>query len=111
MATGGTSGDLLKLYPNKRKLLELFLGSTEMETVWKLFKAVYSITGSRLPLEKYALNKLLNNGKYTKGIIKFEEYCDVYFLKSENCRKPNQAKAVKTDAKSNQRRIGVGIMP
>lgn len=49
------------------------------------------------------LNKLLNNGKNTKGIIKFEEYCDVYFLKGENCRNPNQAKVVKTDAKSNQR--------
>lgn len=50
---------------------------------------------------------LLNNGKYTKGIIKFEDYCDMYFLKGENCRKCNQAKVVKTHAKSNQRRIGV----
>lgn len=57
------------------------------------------------------LNKLLNNGKYTKGIIQFEEYCEVYFLKGENCRNHNQAKAVKTDAKSNQRRIGMGICP
>lgn len=57
------------------------------------------------------LNKLLNNGKYTKGIIKFEDYCDVCFLKGENCRNPNQAKVVKTHAKSNQRRIRVGIRP
>jgi hypothetical protein len=57
------------------------------------------------------LNKLLNNGKYTKGIIDFEDYCDVYFLKGENCRNPNQAKVVNSDAKSNQRRIGVGIRP
>ena len=57
------------------------------------------------------LNRLLNNGKYTKGIITFEDYCDVYFLKGENCRNPNQAKVVKTHAKSNQRRIGVGIRP
>ena len=55
------------------------------------------------------LNKLLNNGKYMKGIIDFEEYCDVYFLKEENCRNPNQAKVVIIHAKSNQRRIGVGI--
>ena len=55
------------------------------------------------------LNKLLNNGKYTKGIIDFEDYCTVYFLKGENCRNPNQAKVVKIHAKSNQRRIGVGI--
>ena len=57
------------------------------------------------------LNKLLNNGKYTKGIIEFEDYCDVYFLKGENCRNPNQAKVVKTHAKSNQRRTGMGIRP
>lgn len=57
------------------------------------------------------LNKLLNNGKYTKGIITFEEYCNVYFLKGENCRNPNQAKVVKTHAKSNQRRIGMGLCP
>ena len=57
------------------------------------------------------LNKLLNNGKYTKGIIDFEDYCTVYFLKGENCRNPNQAKVVNSDAKSNQRRIGVGIRP
>lgn len=57
------------------------------------------------------LNKLLNNGKYTKGIIKFEEYCDVYFLKGENCRNPNQVKVVKTYAKSDQRRTGVGVCP
>lgn len=55
------------------------------------------------------LNKLLNNGKYTKGIITFEEYCNVYFLKGENCRNPNQAKVVNTDAKSDQRRTGVGV--
>lgn len=38
------------------------------------------------------LNKLLNNGKYTKGIITFEEYCNVYFLKGENCRNPIKRK-------------------
>ena len=57
------------------------------------------------------LNKLLNNGKYTKGIIDFEEYCGVYFLKGENCRNPNQAKVVKTDAESDKRRTGMGIRP
>ena len=55
------------------------------------------------------LNKLLNNGKYTKGIIDFEEYCKVYFLKEENCRNPNKAKVKKTYAKSNEKRTGVGI--
>lgn len=35
------------------------------------------------------LNNLLNRGKYTEGIITFEEYCNVHFLKGENCRNPN----------------------
>lgn len=36
------------------------------------------------------LNKTLNNGKYTKGIISFEDYCEVYFLKINNCRNSNR---------------------
>ena len=100
--------DLLKSSQNKRKLSELFSASTKPETAWKLFKAVFDLS----PSGKAQLSRDdLNNGKYTKGIIKFEEYCDVYFLKGENCRNPNQAKVMKTHAKSNQRRIGVGTRP
>lgn len=55
------------------------------------------------------INKLLNNGKYTKGIIDFEDYCSVHFLKKENCRNPNQVKVVNIDAESNKRRTGMGL--
>ena len=44
-----------------------------------------------------------------KGIIKSEEYCDMYFMKGENFRNPNRAKVVKTDSKSDKRRTGMGI--
>ncbi len=55
------------------------------------------------------LNKLLNNGKYTKGIVYFEDYRDVYFLKNDNCRNPSQEKAGKANVKSNKRRTEMGM--
>lgn len=76
-----------------------------------LFTQGIPFPSGKVQWSRDVLNKLLNNGKYTKGIIDFEDYCTVYFLKGENCRNPNQAKVVKTHAKSNKRRIGVGIRP
>lgn len=38
---------------NKRMLSELFSGSTELETVWKLSKAIYSTKEFILPLEMH----------------------------------------------------------
>ena len=111
---------------DKQGFVEIMPEEAEVvRTVFKLYKAGNSLEdiqgylfnqGIHSPSGKArwsrdVLNRLLNNGKYTKGIITFEDYCDVYFLKGENCRNPNQAKVVKTHAKSNQRRIGVGIRP
>lgn len=111
---------------DKQGLVEIVPEEAEVvRTVFELYRSGNSLKAIQGYLFNYGipspsgkpqwsrdvLNKLLNNGKYTKGIIKFEDYCDVYFLKGENCRNPNQAKAVKTHAKSNQRRIGVGIRP
>lgn len=36
---------------NKQRLSELFSGSTELEIVWKLSKAIYSTKEFLLPLE------------------------------------------------------------
>ena len=57
------------------------------------------------------LNKLLNNGKYTKGIISFEDYCDVYFLKSDNCRNPNRAKAGESKCQEQRKKNWNGHTP
>ena len=57
------------------------------------------------------LNKLLNNGKYTKGIIDFEDYCTVYFLKGENCRNPNQAKSGEHKCQEQPKKNWNGHMP
>ena len=95
-----------------RIVFELYRDGNSLEAIqgYLFNEGIPSPTGNA-HWSRDVLNKLLNNGKYTKGIIDFEDYCDVYFLKMENCRNPNQAKEVKTHAKSNQRRIGVGIRP
>lgn len=56
------------------------------------------------------LNKPPNNGKRTKSVIVFEDYFAVFFERGKPL-KPNQVKDVKTDAKSNQRGIGMGTSP
>jgi len=109
---------------DKRGLVEIVPEEAEVvRTIFRLYGAGNSLDAiqgylftqgipspsGKVQWSRDVLNKLLNNGKYTKGIIDFEDYCTVYFLKGENCRNPNQAKVVKIHAKSNQRRIGVGI--
>ena len=111
---------------NKQGLVEIVPEEAEVvKTVFGLYRDGSSLEGiqnylfsqgipspsGKAQWSRDVLNKLLNNGKYTKGIIKFEEYCDVYFLKGENCRNPNQAKVVKTYAESDQRGIRMGIRP
>ena len=73
-----------------------------------LSHSIFSLSG-KAKWSRDVLNKLLNNGKYTRGIIDFEEYYEVYFLKEENCRNPNKAGVKKTYAESNERGTGVGI--
>ncbi len=36
------------------------------------------------------LSKTLNNYKYTKGIISFTDFCDVYVMKTSNSRNTNR---------------------
>ena len=95
-----------------RTVFRLYRAGSSLEAIQNyLFSQGIPSPSGKAQWSRDVLNKLLNNGKYTKGIIDFEDYCDVYFLKGENCRNPNQAKVVKTHAKSNKRRIGVGIRP
>ena len=105
---------LVEIVPEEAKVVrtifELYKAGNSLEAIqgYLFNQGILSPSGNA-KWSRDVLNKLLNNGKYTKGIIKFEEYCDVYFLKGENCRNPNQAKVVKTDAKSDKRGTGMGI--
>ena len=95
-----------------RTVFSLYKAGNSLEAIQNfLFSQGIPSPSGKAQWSRDVLNKLLNNGKYTKGIIKFEEYCDVYFLKGENCRNPNHAKVVKTDAESDKRRTGMGIRP
>lgn len=93
-----------------RTVFGLYRAGNSLEAIQcYLFNQEIPSPSGKTQWSRDVLNKLLNNGKYTKGIIDFKEYCEVYFLKGENCRNPNQAKVVKTDAKSDKRRTGMGL--
>lgn len=107
---------LVEIVPEEAEVVRTFFGLYRAGNSLKAIQNYLFGIGIPSPSGKEqwsrdVLNKLLNNGKYTKGIIDFEDYCTVYFLKGENCRNPNQAKVVNTNAKSNQRRTGMGICP
>lgn len=108
--------ELVEIVPEEAEVVRTIFGLYRAGNSLELIQGYLFNCGIHSPFgnarwSRDVLNKLLNNGKYTKGIIDFEDYCAVYFLKGENCRNPNQAKVVKTHAKSDQRRIGVGIRP
>lgn len=105
---------LVEIVPEEAEVIRMVFGlyraGNSLEKIQNyLFSHGIPSPSGKAQWSRDVLNKLLNNGKYTKGIITFEEYCDVYFLKGENCRNPNQTKVVNSDAKSNQRRIRMGI--
>ena len=83
-----------------RTVFGLYRAGNSLEAIQcYLFNQEIPSPSGKTQWSRDVLNKLLNNGKYTKGIIDFKEYC----------RNPNQAKVVKTDAKSDKRRTGMGI--
>lgn len=93
-----------------RTIFRLYRAGNSLEAIQGyLFNQGIPSPSGKVQWSRDVLNKLLNSGKYAKGIIDFEDYCAVYFLKGENCRNPNQAKVVETDAKSDKRRTGMGI--
>lgn len=105
---------LVEIVPEEAEIVktifELYKAGNGLEAIQAhLFSHRIPSPSGRARWSRDVLNKLLNNGKYTKGIINFEDYCSVYFQKSDNCRNPNQEKVGKTNAKSNQRRIRMGV--
>ena len=93
-----------------KTIFRMYREENSLEDIQKyLLSCSISSPSGKAKWSRDALNKLLNNGKYTRGIIDFEEYCEVHFLKEGNCRNPNKARVKKTYAESNERGAGVGI--
>lgn len=103
---------------DKQGIVEIIPEEAEViKTIFELYKAGNSLEDIQTYLLKHGifspsgkdrwsrdvLNKLLNNSKYTKGIIDFEDYCNVYFLKSDNCRNPKQSKKGKVKCQEQQK--------
>ncbi|MCH5320795.1 MAG: recombinase family protein [Eubacterium sp.] len=90
---------------NKQGLIEIVPDQAEVVMqIFKLYKAGNSLEGIQEYLLKNniispsgkpkwsrdVLNKALNNIKYTKGIIPFTDFCDVYVMKTSNSRNANK---------------------
>lgn len=65
-----------------KTIFRIYREENSLEDIQKylLSRSISSPSG-KVKWSRDVLNKLLNNGKYTRGIIDFEEYCEVYFFK------------------------------
>ncbi len=94
-----------------RTIFELYKTGNSLEDIQAyLFSHGIPSPSGKARWSRDVLNKLLNNGKYTKGIIGFEDYCSVYFLKSDNCRNLNQVKAGNTKCQEQPKKNWNGHM-
>jgi hypothetical protein len=68
-----------------------YLSDSSLEKIQKYLSdnEIYSPSGKVL-WSRDVLNKVLNNMKYTSGIIDMDTYWEVQFMKSNNCRNPNR---------------------
>lgn len=96
---------LLWLKRNKQGLIEI---DSETSSIVKQIFCLYKRGNSLEDIQVYllqnhipspsgkikwsrdVLNKILNNYKYTKGIISFTDFCDVYVMKTSNSRNTNR---------------------
>lgn len=94
-----------------RSIFYLYINGNSLEDIqtYLLDRKISSPSGN-IKWSRDVLNKLLNNAKYTKGIISFEDYCDVYYLKSDNCRNPNRKEKEFSECQEQQKRNCYGLM-
>ncbi|MCM1284949.1 MAG: recombinase family protein [Acetobacter sp.] len=74
-----------------KRIFDLYKGGNSLEEiqVYLLQNDISSPTG-KTKWSRDVLNKVLNNYKYTKGIISFTDFCDVYVMKTSNSRNTNR---------------------
>ncbi len=111
---------------DKKGIVEIVPEEAEVvKAIFDLYKSGYSLEKIQTYLFNHntpspsgnkqwsrdVLNKLLNNSNYTLGIINSEDFRDVCFQKTENCRNPNQKESVEEICRKQQRKNWNGRMP
>ena len=70
-----------------KNIFALYRSGYSLEAIQSyLFKRSIASPSGNEKWSRDVINKILNNGKYTKGIVDFEEFFDVHFMKKANCR-------------------------
>ena len=87
---------IVETIPDKAKVVErifsLYLDKNSLEDIQQyLFEIQIPFTSGKEKWSRDVLNKLLNNYKYTFGIVSHEMFEAVESLKESNCRNPNQS--------------------
>lgn len=75
-----------------RMIFLLYLNGNSLEDIQQyLFKTQLPSPSGKEKWSRDVLNKLLNNYKYTFGIVSYEMFEAVENLKENNCRNPNRS--------------------
>ena len=87
---------IVETIPDKAKVVErifsLYLDGNSLEDIQHyLFETKIPSPSGKEKWSRDVLNKLLNNYKYTFGIISHEMFEAVESLKESNCRNPNRS--------------------
>ncbi len=68
-----------------KTIFRMYREDNSLEDIQKyLLSCRISFPSGKTKWSRDVLNKLLNNGKYIKGIIDFEEYCEGLYKKETN---------------------------
>lgn len=83
--------ELVEIVPGEasvvKNIFDLYRSGNSLESIQSyLFEHKILSPSGNEKWSRDVINKILNNGKYTKGIVDFEEFCDVHFMKKANCR-------------------------
>ena len=86
---------IIETIPDKAKVVEmiflLYLNGNSLEDIQHyLFETQIPSPSGKQKWSRDVLNKLLNNYKYTFGIVSHEMFEAVENLKESNCRNPNR---------------------
>ena len=87
---------IVETIPDKAKVVErifsLYLDGNSLEDIQQyLFETQIPSPSGKEKWSRDVLNKLLNNYKYTFGIVSHEIFETVESLKENNCRNPNRS--------------------
>ena len=90
------SNGIIETIPDKAKVVEmiflLYLNGNSLEDIQQyLFETKISSPSGKEKWSRDVLNKLLNNYKYTFGIVSHELFEAVESLKESNCRNLNES--------------------